>query len=506
MPERDNWRYSKHLFEQRQFSTLTHIERHIMNTIHTKVDLNIQTMKRSSTVCRNIIKTFGLSEEGWQESLSNLDIPTEGIILITGASGVGKSLLLKEISRNFSAIRKIPHDIDLEKPIAEIIPYDDAGGVIRYLSKFGLGEPRILISPFSHLSDGQKERFLIALALLRGEGPLLLDEFTTRLDRRTAHIIAINLGKMLRTNKQNAFIASCHDDIVNFLKPDTHIELCPNGNHRINIIKAKNTNILRDLKIVIKKSTIEDYKKLSRYHYENDNPNDIDMLKPLVDHVVAAYSNGEVIGVNLCIRPWPKAFEIFPEFLEINKYVLQSFRVIVHPQYRGIGLTKALDIIPGPNTKTLLSWSAFSSYYSFPILANYQRLNSPFEIMSHAETLLQAFVEPRQKNKGKPLHLFTECHQLWQELTSTDQKLLKTLIVNAASEKSLRLTLFQRKISGLDTSTKSINLIKNIFLKLYSKSSYNALPMLLAETVYRPMAMFGKHLDSKNLTEDSFIV
>lgn len=125
------------------------------------------------------------------------------------------------------------------------------------------------------------------------------------------------------------------------------------------------------------------------------------MLEPLVDHVVTAYSKGELVGVNLCIRPWPKAFEIFPEFWEVNKCVLQSFRVIVHPQYRGIGLTKALDIIPNPNTKTLLSWSAFSSYYSFPILANYQRLNSPFEMMSPAETLLQAFVEPRQKKQSK---------------------------------------------------------------------------------------------------------
>lgn len=225
--------------------------------------------------------------------------------------------------------------------------------------------------------------------------------------------------------------------------------------------------MLEHLEIKIKKGTIDDYKKLSRYHYENDNPNDIDMLAPLVDHVVTAYSKGELIGVNLCIRPWPKAFDIFPEFSEINKHILQSFRVIVHPQYRGIGLTKALDIIPNTNTKILLSWSAFSSYYSFPILANYQRLKSPFEIMSPEETLLQAFVEPRQKNITKSLHLIMECSQLWQELTNTEKEKLKILTINAASEKSLRLILFQRKISGLSTSVKSTTLMRSIFLKLY---------------------------------------
>lgn len=474
-----------------------------MNMIHTKVDLHIPPLNSSSKVCEDIIKTFGLSEEGWMESLSNLDIPTDGVILITGASGVGKSLLLKDISRHFSNIRKIPNYIDKEKSIAEIISYGDAGEVIRYLSKFGLGEPRILIGPFSHLSDGQKERFLIALALLQGVGPLILDEFTTRLDRRTALIVAMNLGKILRSNKQSAFIASCHDDIVDFLNPDIHIKLCSNGKHRIFNKKPKSTNILKSLEIKIKKGSIDDYKKLSRYHYENDNPNDIDMLAPLVDHVVTAYSKGELVGVNLCIRPWPKAFDIFPEFSEINKCVLQSFRVIVHPQYRGIGLTKALDVIPNANTKTLLSWSAFSSYYSFPILASYQRLNSPFETMSHAETLLQAFVESRQKNKKKSLHLIIECSQLWQELTNEEKKILKTLIVDAASEKSLRLALFQRKISGLDTSAESISFIKSIFLKLYSKSSNKVLPMMLAETVYRPMAMFVKNISDTNKTEDS---
>jgi len=474
-----------------------------MNITNTKVDLHIPPLNSSSKVCKDIIKTFGLSEEGWMESLSNLDIPADGIILITGASGVGKSLLLKNISQHFPTTIKIPTHIDEDKSIAEIISYEDAGEVIRYLSKFGLGEPRILIGTFSQLSDGQKERFLIASALLQGIGPLILDEFTTRLDRRTAQIVAINLGKILRSNKQSAFIASCHDDIVDFLKPDVHIELHSNGKHCVLNKKIKSTSILESLEIEIKKGTIDDYKKLSRYHYENDNPNDINTLAPLVDHIVAAYSKGELIGVNLCIRPWPKAFEIFPEFSEINKYILQSFRVIVHPQFRGIGLTKALDVIPNTNTKILLSWSAFSSYYSFPILASYQRLNSPFEIMSHEETLLQTFVEPRQKNKEKPLHLITECSQLLQELTNEEKEKLKTLIVNAASEKSLRLTLFQRKISGLDTSVESINFIRSIFLKLYSKSSSTVLPMLLAETVYRPMAMFFKHTGDANITEDS---
>lgn len=403
-------------------------------------------------------------------------------------------MLLNNISQQLPSTRKIPTSLSKNKTIAEIIPHEDAGEVIRYLSKFGLGEPRILIGSFSQLSDGQKERFLIALALLQGTGPLILDEFTTRLDRRTAQIVSMNLGKILRSNKQNAFIASCHADIVDFLNPDTHVELYLNGKHRIIKRNIKYINPLKRLNIQIKKGTLNEYKELSRYHYENDNPNDINMLAPLIDHIVTAHSRGELIGVNLCTRPWPKAFEVFPEFLEINKYVLQSFRVIVHPQYRGIGLTSELDIIPNTETKTLLSWSVFSHYYPFPVLANYQKLNSPFETMSDAEVLLQEFIQPRQNHKEKPLHLIKECRQIWENLTTEEKNTLKILVVNAASERSLRLALFQRNICGLETSIHSIDFMRSIFLKLYSKSSHEILPMLLAETVYRPMAMFAKKL------------
>ncbi|KWU52414.1 hypothetical protein AWV77_03105 [Pseudomonas palleroniana] len=126
--------------------------------------------------------------------------------------------------------------------------------------------------------------------------------------------------------------------------------------------------------------------------------------------------------------------------------------------------------------------------------------------MSEAETSLQEFVEPRQKNKEKSLHLIMECRNLWGELTNEEKTTLKTLIIDAASEKSLRLTLFQREISGLKTSNDSRNLIKSIFLKLYSKSSDDALPMLLAETVYRPMAMFIKKITDTNIAKDSSLV
>lgn len=96
-----------------------------------------------------------------------------------------------------------------------------------------------------------------------------------------------------------------------------------------------------------------------------------------------------------------------------------------------------------------------------------------------------------------------ECSQLWQKLTNAEKITLKALTVEAASEKSYRLTLFQRKVSGLDTSIESMNLIKSIFIKLYSKSTNDALPMLLAETVYRPMAMYVKNISNTNTTEDS---
>lgn len=477
-----------------------------MNTIQAKIELKIPQLRESSNVCKDIVNGFGLSSDGWTENLLDLKVPSSGIVLVTGASGLGKSLLLDTIAKSFSSIRKIEKNFDENIPVVDVISSSDAGEAIRYLSKFGLGEPRIMVAPFSQLSDGQKDRFLLALSLKKGYGPLFIDEFTTKLDRQTAKVIAINLGKILRSDNQTAYIAGCNDDVLNYLKPDVHIMLDTNGNHKVLHLEWEQNDPVELLNIEIRSGSIDDYKKLARYHYENDNASDIDMLEPMVDQVVSAYCEGELIGVNLCTKPWPDEFNRFSVFSEINKKAIQSFRVIVHPRYRGIGLTKALDVIPKKHTTTLLTWSVFSKHYSFPILSNYKKVNSPFEEMSEAEVILQEFVESRRKCNYQPLHLIKTCRDIWDGLDENQKKYFRKIIITAATEKCSRLAIFQLDACGIQHDIGTEKFIMNFFSNLYSKSSFYVAPAILAETVYRPMAMFVKHVNQHDCIEGGRLV
>lgn len=462
--------------------------------IAVEVKICTGTQKESSNKCRDIVEIFGLPQGGWTDELYNLNIPSEGVVFISGPSGVGKSLLLKEIIKFFKIVREVNRSVPKTTPICDVVKYGDAGSVIRHLSKFGLGEPRIMVGPFEHLSDGQKERFLISQALITGTGPLILDEFTTRLDRQTARVLALNVGKVLRKQNEVAYIASCHDDIVEFLQPDIHIKLSLDGNHSIQKRSSfdKRSEILSDLGIKIEKGTVQDYKKLSRFHYENDDPQDIDKLLPVIDHIVTARSHSGVAGVNLCTLPWPKEFERFSQFEDINKHLLKSFRVIIHPQYRGIGMTRNIDVIPNLNTKAILAISAFTEYYSFPILSGYEKHPSPYESSSDAEQDLMDFVLPRRNRANEPVHAISECRRLLDALSMDDYDKIKVLTARAANEKSIRVATFHRHIIGIPTSTEDRMAMGSVFSSLFKRTNKASLPVLLSEAVYRPMATFVK--------------
>lgn len=467
-----------------------------MSSLRINVRITVPSQRSSSKRCRDIIDTFGLPQQGWEETLVNLDVPETGIIFISGPSGVGKSLMLGEIVKQFEKARTIPKPPAGDIPLCDTFQLDDAGSVIRYLSKFGLGEPRIMIGSFEQLSDGQKERFLIASALSSGTGPLVLDEFTTRLDRQTAKVTALNVGKILRKEDHVAYIASCHDDIVDFLQPDIHVRLSLDGQH--NLIEPEDIisqpPLLPRLGIKVGFGTLDDYKKLSHFHYENDDPDDIRKLQPMVDHVVAARSGHDLVGVNLCTRPWPSQFNKLKPFAEINEYILQSFRLIIHPQYRGIGLTKEIDVVPKPQTRAILAASAFTKYYSFPFLAGYEQVDSPFEVIGPEDRDLLDFVIASRGATDEPVQAINECSRLCHSLDPDDRQTLKALTVRAAIEKSLRLACFHRHVAGLITSAEDKKLMRDALSNLYGKVSATTLPILLSETVHMPMAMFVKRL------------
>lgn len=180
------------------------------------------------------------------------------VVFITGASGGGKSTLLRCIRENLeqhhdvrlvefgcgiekqcrrrygsehSSIRKAAFDLPLVESLGATL-----GQAVRYLSLAGLGDAPAMLRQPSQLSDGQRHRWLLARCMEKVSGAvsaaatapdtlsvLIADEFCSTLDRLTAAIVARNVRKWAVGQGVCFIAASAHDDLLEHLDPDTLI-------------------------------------------------------------------------------------------------------------------------------------------------------------------------------------------------------------------------------------------------------------------------------------------
>jgi len=167
------------------------------------------------------------------------------------------------------------------------------------------------------------------------------------LDRTTAKIVAYNIQKIARKLGKMVVVATTHIDLLNALKPDIYISKGYEADIEIKRFKLsdfpeKLDDIYKQIKIT--KGTIEDYEKLERFHYRNAKVG-------AVRNVIKMTFNEEIIGVivitypHLCL----KGRNIFnngkyakmtkENCKKINEEYSCISRIILHPKYRGIGLS-----------------------------------------------------------------------------------------------------------------------------------------------------------------------
>lgn len=189
-----------------------------------------QISDKATQVCR----IFGLTADKLTERNVSHDCQVEindgDIVYITGPSGAGKSILLNELAKSVPAQDMVSLD-QIELPAGKtLIDYVDGDLVtsLRLLSTAGLGDVFCILSQPANLSDGQKYRFRLAMALATGKKFIFADEFCSNLDRITAAVISYNVHKFAKRNGVTFILASSHDDILLDLAPDVLIvkELC----------------------------------------------------------------------------------------------------------------------------------------------------------------------------------------------------------------------------------------------------------------------------------------
>ncbi|MHC4664621.1 MAG: ATP-binding cassette domain-containing protein [Planctomycetota bacterium] len=176
-----------------------------------------------------VVRMFGLTverlKEGGTTHHCTADIKAGDIVFITGPSGSGKSVLLKELEKWVRATDKVNLDkitLPAYKTLIDCIEGDFLTG-LKLLSTAGLNDVFCVLSCPANLSDGEKYRFRLAMALAAQKKFVFADEFCSNLDRITAAVISYNIKRFARQTGVTFVLAASHEDILSDLEPDVLI-------------------------------------------------------------------------------------------------------------------------------------------------------------------------------------------------------------------------------------------------------------------------------------------
>lgn len=185
---------------------------------------------RIASVCR----MFGLTIERLQEHSNRhscrLEIEPGDIVYITGPSGAGKSVLMTELQKAFPANDSINlADIELpnDKTVIDCLYATellsaDVGLLtsLQILSTAGLNDCFCILNQPVNLSEGEKYRFRLAMALAARKKVIFADEFCSELDRITAASVSYKIRKFADKTGTTFILASSHSDTLLDLAPD----------------------------------------------------------------------------------------------------------------------------------------------------------------------------------------------------------------------------------------------------------------------------------------------
>ncbi|MFS4678512.1 ATP-binding cassette domain-containing protein [Klebsiella pneumoniae] len=199
------------------------MSKYVINvSFNTRVNKTIRTLE--------IAESFGLGldEKAWTlyDNLE-LDIERGDVVYVTGQSGSGKSVVLRELQRLMADAGQRVASIDDFVFADDTNVIDQLGKTtseaLGLLSMAGLNDAYLFVRKPSEMSDGQKYRLKIAKLIESGADVWVADEFGAVLDRVTAQVVASNLQRAARAVGATVIVATTHEDLKNALRPSVQI-------------------------------------------------------------------------------------------------------------------------------------------------------------------------------------------------------------------------------------------------------------------------------------------
>jgi len=305
-----------------------------------------------------------------------LKISHSDVVLITGDSGSGKSVLLRAFLADLGgeAVDMAKVRVARSKPLIETVGKTVEEG-LELLSRVGLNDAFLFLRTYDQLSDGQKYRYRIAKLIESGKQWWVMDEFCATLDRDTAKIVAFNVQKFARSLGKAVVVATTHMDLFEDLKPSVHVHKRFGKEISINYYSneaAKECSLVKEMEI--RPGIRDDWHRLEEFHYRSPNLGAVREIyglwrrHELCGVIVYNYPPMTCMGRNLVLtKMTPK---------ELNKKLSIIGRVVIHPKYRSISLGAKLvkETLPLAGTPYVEMVAVMAKYNPFAEKAGMQRV------------------------------------------------------------------------------------------------------------------------------------
>ena len=271
------------------------------------------------------VKSLFNAESGcnFDLEIDNVDLSGDwNIGVVVGPSGSGKTSIGRQIFGE-NKIYDYTQGWSPDKPIIDdIAPNGDFNEVTSALANVGLGSVPSWLRPFRVLSNGEQFRAGLAKIVCEKPDEIVIDEFTSVIDRQIARIGSQAFQKAWRRGnpKGKVVLLTPHYDILDWIQPDW-------------VIDTKTKTFVRGLLRQRPKINLDiwqvdrSYWKFYKPHYYLDLP----------EPVAAMHFIGTVDGELVC------HIVVAPRF-EVHGY--RATRLVTMPEWQGAGVgSKFLNFI-----------------------------------------------------------------------------------------------------------------------------------------------------------------
>ena len=251
----------------------------------------------------------------------DLEIPIEtfdwNVGVIVGPSGSGKTSIARQL---FGDQFDPKFDWIPSKSIVDSFPASmSIKEITSLLSSVGFSSPPNWLRPYHVLSNGEQFRVNIARGLAESPELLVVDEFTSVVDRTVAQIGSAAIAKSVRRRNQKFVAVACHYDILEWLQPDWVFDPSTSRFARDCLQRPQITLQVQPV------SGKEYWPLFSKFHYLNHQ------IHPGAKCFAAFYNGRPVAFTAVLTMPCPQGTR------------WKEHRTVCLPDFQGVGIGNAMS-------------------------------------------------------------------------------------------------------------------------------------------------------------------